>query len=485
MSEQTETSTGAQAFIRTFRALVVVAIIGWLGWFVYSNAVATEPTHPFKLGLDLAGGSHLVYEADVSKIDPLEVNELMNVLRDVIERRVNVFGVSEPIVQVESSSFVTEEPIERLVVELPGVSDVSAAVAEIGRTPLLEFKLYDAELDGQQQNTLSSLASLTESATGTTATSSESTDLENAIASTEPPFVDTGLTGRFFERAEAILPQNAQGSGFQTSPYLNITFTSEGGDLFADITRANVGNQLGIFLDGELLSAPTINEAITGGSAVVTGQFTAEEVRLLAQNLNFGALPVPIELKSTQTIGASLGEEVLQKGLQAGALGFSLVILFMLFWYRLPGAVAGIALVSYITIMLALFQYIPVTLTAAGLAGFILSLGMAVDANVLVFERMKEEYRDGKGSREAARTGFKRAWSAIRDGNITSLLSAIILFWFGTSLVKGFALVFGLGVIVSMFSALVVTRTLLVTLPDVKKTDKTIWSFLLGNGLNK
>ena len=166
-------------------------------------------------------------------------------------------------------------------------------------------------------------------------------------------------------------------------------------------------------------------------------------------------------------------------------IGFGLVILFMMLWYRLPGLVAGVALISYITVMLALFQYIPVTLTAAGLAGFILSLGMAVDANVLVFERMKEEYRAGASSREAARVGFARAWSAIRDGNITSLLSAIILFWFGTSLVKGFALVFGLGVIVSMLSALVVTRTLLVTLPDVEKKSGTLLAKLFGNGLSK
>jgi len=484
MSESTEVQTGSQSFIRVFRALGVFVFMGWLAYVVYSPIVDTTSSHPFKLGLDLAGGSHLVYEADVSKIDPAEVDELMNVLRNVIEGRVNRLGVEENVVYVEQSSFVTDTPVERLVVELPGVSDVSEAVAEIGSTPLLEFKLYDAELDAQQQAVSQSLGSLAESATSSGAVIGD-VRINGEAVSKEPPFVDTGLTGRFFERAEAVLPQNAQGSGFATSPFLNITFTAEGGDLFADITRANVGQQLGIFLDGELLSAPTINEAITGGRAVVSGSFTPDEVQALAQNLNFGALPVPIELQSTQTIGASLGEEVLQKGVTAGAIGFSLVVAFMLLWYRLPGLVAGVALISYITIMLALFQYIPVTLTAAGLAGFILSLGMAVDANVLVFERMKEEYRGGAGSRAAATVGFARAWSAIRDGNITSLLSAIILFWFGTSLVKGFALVFGLGVIVSMFSALVITRTLLVTLPDVRLKDKTLWSFLLGNGLNK
>ena len=482
MSEKTETPTSTQQFLRIFRAAVVLCFMGVLAYIVYSPVIDTSSSHPFKLGLDLAGGSHLVYEADVSKVDAAEVPELMNVLRDVIERRVNIFGVSEPIVQVERSSFVTENPVERLVVELPGVTDVSQAVAEIGRTPLLEFKLYDAELDAMQQQTLASLESLAESGDGRAEIGTVKVNGEEI--SDEPPFTDTGLTGRYLETASL---EFAGGNGGQLSnePLVSVRFNAEGGDLFAEITRANVGEQLGIFLDGELLSAPVINEPITGGTAIISGGFTPDEARALAQNLSFGALPVPIELKSTQTIGASLGEEVLQKGINAGLYGFGFVLIFMVAWYRLPGLVAGVALISYITIMLALFQYIPVTLTAAGLAGFILSLGMAVDANVLVFERMKEEFQAGARSREAARDGFKRAWSAIRDGNVTSLLSAIILFWFGTSLVKGFALVFGLGVIVSMFSALVVTRTLLVTLPDVAKKDRTIWSLLLGSGLNK
>lgn len=483
MSEKTPAPESTQKFLRLFRAAIVIALMGWVAYTVYTPIVDTSSPHPFKLGLDLAGGSHLVYEADVSKIDPLEVPELMNVLRDVIERRVNIFGVSEPIVQVESSSFVTDTPVERLVVELPGVTDVSQAVAEIGRTPLLEFKLYDAELDAQQQFTLDSLSSLTGSSSEPGAVIG-SIKVDGEEISKEPPFVDTGLTGRYLEAASL---EFAGGNGGQLAnePLVSVRFSKEGGELFAEITRENVGEQLGIFLDGELLSAPVINEPITGGTAIISGGFTPDEARALAQNLSFGALPVPIELVSTQTIGASLGEEVLQKGVTAGLYGFGLVLLFMMLWYRLPGLVAGVALLSYITIMLALFQYIPVTLTAAGLAGFILSLGMAVDANVLVFERMKEEYQAGSRSREAAKVGFARAWSAIRDGNVTSLLSAIILFWFGTSLVKGFALVFGLGVLVSMFSALVVTRTLLVTLPDVSKRDSGMWSFLLGNGLNK
>lgn len=482
MSENSEKS---QSFLRAFRAIIVLILIVLVGYFVYNNAVNPEADKPFKLGLDLAGGSHLVYEADVSNIDPLEVPELMNVLRDVIERRVNIFGVSEPIVQVEQSSFVTDQPIQRLVVELPGVTDVSQAVAEIGRTPLLEFKLLDPTKLLEQDAT-ESLSGLLESASssGAQITAAKVNGEEVDLSSEIDPFVDTGLTGRYLETA--TLQFAGSGSGqLANEPLVSVRFTAEGGELFADITRSNVGEQLGIFLDGELLSAPVINEAITGGTAVISGSFTPDEARELAQNLSFGALPVPIELQSTQTVGASLGAEVLGKGVEAGLIGISLVLIFMMLWYRVPGLIAGIALGSYVVIMLALFQLIPVTLTAAGLAGFILSLGMAVDANVLVFERMKEEYRAGSSSRESARVGFNRAWSAIRDGNITSLLSAIILFWFGTSIVKGFALVFGIGIVISMFTAIVITRTLLVALPDTPAGKKSLWSFLLGSGLKK
>lgn len=453
-----------EVILRWFRAGVVVALGCLVGWFVYLNATQPDASQPFKLGLDLAGGSHLVYEADVSKIPAAEVPELMNVLRDVIERRVNVFGVSEPIVQVEESSFVTDQPIQRLVVELPGVQDVSEAIAEIGKTPLLEFKLLDRD----------ALAQLDAQATTTGTSTLQETDV----------YVDTGLTGRYLVGAQLEFAGSNSGQ-LSNEPIVAVQFSDEGGDLFADITRAHVGEQLAIFLDGELISAPRINEAITGGRAIISGGFNPEEARALAQNLSFGALPVPIELQSTQTVGASLGAEVLDHGIEAGVIGVGLVIAFMLMWYRLPGLVAAIALVTYLTLMMALFQVIPVTLTAAGLAGFILSIGMAVDANVLVFERMKEEYRTGKGSREAATEGFRRAWSAIRDGNITSLLSAIILFWFGTSIVKGFALVFGIGVIMSMLSALVVTRTLLVALPQRRISDKGVLAALYDSGFTK
>ncbi|MFT5037429.1 MAG: preprotein translocase subunit SecD [Candidatus Azotimanducaceae bacterium] len=469
-NEKTSNSESTDSTIRTFYAFVIVLIGVGVSFFVYTNTVNSDAKYSFKLGLDLAGGSHLVYEADTSSIAPEDVGDLMNVLRTVIETRVNKLGVEENVVYVEQSSFVSEETHERLVVELPGVTDVSQAIAAIGETPLLEFKLVDQDFLSatQTQAQLQGLASGT-----------EEIDLE---AFETQIYLDTGLTGRYLESSQLEFAGQNSG-GLANEPIVSIHFNSEGAELFESITRDNVGENLAIFLDGQVISAPRINEAISGGRAIISGGFDAEEARALAQNLSFGALPMPIELQSTQTIGASLGAEVLDKGAKAGVIGLTLIVAFMLLWYRLPGVVAVIALMIYVAVMLALFKLIPVTLTAAGLAGFILSLGMAVDANVLVFERMKEEYKAGKGSRESAKEGFARAWSAIRDGNITSLLSAIILFWFGTSLVKGFALVFGLGVIMSMISALTITRTFLLTLPNAKKEDGGLLSKLYGNGI--
>lgn len=477
-----ETSAQTKSFIRWFRATVVVAVIVSIGWFVYQNATAENPAYPFKLGLDLAGGSHLVYEADVSEVDPAEVSELMEVLRTVIETRVNRLGTEENVVQVETSSFVTEVPVQRLVVELPGVTDVKQAIAEIGQTPLLEFKLLDPDKQAEQ-DTLNSLRSLAASATGSQAQIGN-VKINGEVVEAADPYVDTGLTGRYLKAAKLEFAGGAVGQ-VGNEPLVSVSFNEEGAALFAQITKDNVGRQLGIFLDGQLLSSPVINESIIGGTAVISGGFTPEEAKLLAQNLSFGALPVPIKLSSTQTIDATLGAGVIKQSVLAGALGFMLIGLFMVVWYRLPGLVACFALASYVLISLLIFILVPVTLTAAGLAGLVLSLGMAVDANVLVFERMKEEFRAGKSSRAAIEEGFTRAWSAIRDGNVTALLSAFILFWFGTPLIKGFALVLGFGVIVSVISAITLTRTLLMILPDVKRDDKGFWPYLFGTGFKK
>lgn len=475
-SDTTGMDAKTGSFMRVVYALLVLAIGAGLAVFVYSSTVSSESRFPFAFGLDLAGGSHLVYEADTREIAPEEVPALMNVLRDVIERRVNVFGVSEPVVQVEESSFVANENVQRLIVELPGVTDIDAAVAEIGETPLLEFKLVNQEVLAAQQAT----EALTGNASGTVGVGNVTVNGESAEGEA---YVDTGLTGRYLERAQLeFIGQTGQG-GMANEPIVTVTFTEEGAALFEEITANNVGEQLAIFLDGELVSSPVIEEPISGGTAVISGRFTPEEARDLAENLSFGALPVPITLVSTQTIGASLGDAALHDGMYAGAVGFGLLSIFMILWYRLPGVVAVISLVMYILIMLALFKLIPVVLTAAGIAGFILSIGLAVDANVLIAERMKEELRAGKSSTEAITEGFGRAWLAIRDANVTSLIAAAILFWFGTSLIKGFALVLGIGIFVSMFSAITISRTLLVAIPV--STESRIGKFLMNSGLTR
>lgn len=460
-----------EVFIRIFRAIAVLAIAAAIALFVYSNNTNSESRFPFKFGLDLAGGSQLTYVADVTKIKEAEIPELMEVLRVVIEKRINVFGVSEPNVQVEKSSRVASEVQHRLIVELPGVTNIDTAIDEIGKTPLLEFKLVDEKALAAQQ-AVTTLSSSTDAAVG-----SVNIDGESAT----DPFIDTGLTGRYL--ASAALEFTGQGGPVSNEPIVSIVFNDEGAKLFEKITTEHTGESLAIFLDGAMISSPRINEAIIGGKAVISGGFTPDEARELAQNLSFGALPVPIELQSTQTIGGALGEKALGAGVYAGALGFVLLSIFMILWYRLPGIIAVVALFIYLVLMLALFQLIPVVITAAGIAGLILSVGLAVDANVLIAERIKEEIIAGKDVHEAISEGFSRAWLAIRDSNIAHIIAAVVLFWFGTSLIKGFALVFGLGVIVSMLSAITISRTLLIALPI--KTDTKIGRFLMSSGFHK
>lgn len=450
MTDTTTKGGGTDRIITIFRALAVLVLAGLLGYWVYTSTIHPGSKHPFKYGLDLAGGSHLVYEADVSSLKPEEVPDLMNTLREVIERRINVFGVSEPLVQIERSSVVSEKRSERLVVELPGVTDIDAAIKNIGETPLLEFKLM-------------------------------STSTAQGATSSEPTYVDTGLTGRYLANAQVVF---GKGSGsLSNEPIVSIAFNDQGAQLFEKITREHVGEQLAIFLDGELESAPRINEAIAGGKAVISGNFTPTEARDLVRNLNFGALPVAITLVSTQTIGSTLGDEALHAGVHAGIIGFIALAIFLIAWYRLPGVISVIALMIWVVIMLALFKLIPVVLTAAGIAGFILSVGLAVDANVLIAERIKEELRAGKNVHEAIHEGFARAWLAIRDSNTAHVIVGVILFWLGTALIKGFALVFTIGVFVSIFSAITVSRTLLLALPI--SSDSKLGHFLMSSGFSK
>jgi len=410
----------------------ITAIILILVGGVFSYLVLN--TGSFKLGLDLSGGTQLAYKADVSEVDRGEIKDLMNALRDVIERRVNLFGVGEPIVQVEEGGLTGNINDQRLIVELPGISDVDEAIKLIGQTPLLEFRLFDPSLQGESLE--------------------EGQDLTEAL-------ISTGLTGRMVKRATLQFSSGQSGVGL-SEPTVGIQFNDEGSDLFQTITKENIGEPLAIILDGVVISAPIINTEIGGGSAVITGNFTPEEARTLVRDLNFGALPVPIEIIGTQSIGPSLGAQTAEAGVKAGFWGILLVAFFMILWYRLPGFVSVVALLIYISVVLLLFKLIPVTLTAAGIAGFIMSIGMAVDANILIFERVREELYDGTPNmEEAIKNGFSRAWLSIRDANISSIITAVILFWFGTSLIKGFALTFGLGVLVSMISAISVSRTLL------------------------
>jgi len=436
--------------LKTRLLAVFILILGLgLGYFTFFAGQAIDAKFPFKLGLDLSGGTHLIYKADVSLVASGEVGDAMDALRDVIERRVNLFGVTEPIVQVEQASNILAggKKEERLIVELPGVTDVDKAINMIGQTPLLEFKLErpdspeKAELMRQIEDALDAEA--------------RGEALTDFALDTNVFFEPTDLTGRYLKKATLSFDQISGESR------VIIDFTKEGKDIFSDITREHVGRTLAIFLDGSPVSLPVIREEITGGSAEISGRFTPEEAKLLVGRLNSGALPVPIELLSSQTIGPTLGAETLGAGIRAGLFGLLAVMVFMIFWYRVPGVVASLALIIYALMNLVIFKLIGVTLTAAGIAGFILSLGMAVDGNILIFERMKEELRSGKNLRDAIRDGFARAWAAIWDGNVTAIISAAILFWFGTSLVEGFALTFGLGVILSMVSSITVSRIFL------------------------
>jgi protein-export membrane protein SecD len=429
-------------------SLILIILAVFCGFFL-SSSQKQGARFPFKFGLDLIGGTELVYKADTSLIAPADIGGSMNTLRDVIERRVNIFGVSEPIVQVEEAGIITGNRDHRLIVELPGVTDIDKAVAMIGKTPILEFRL---EKDGIQNMSKQQLAS----------------------SSPQELFVSTGITGRLLKNAQLQFDNTTH------KPMVILNFNDEGTALFAKVTKENIGKTLAIFLDGQLIEAPVIRDAITSGNAQITGAFDANSAKAVVTQLNYGALPVPVELVSSQTIGASLGSVALHAGLKAGLVGFALIVAFLILWYRLPGIIASIALILYVLMSLSLFLLIPVTLTAAGLAGFILSIGMAVDANVLIFERMKEELRAGKEIEEAIKEGFHRAWLSIRDSNISSIITAIVLFWLGTSAVKGFALTLGLGVMVSMFTAITASRSFLFA-TRIKKTN-ALTRFLYGSG---
>lgn len=435
--------------IRLMRKYIVWSIILLAAFALLAYLLLFRPnSRPFKFGLDLVGGTELIYRADTSKVS--DRGGAMESLKEVIERRVNIFGVSEPIIQTEHGGFISGTHDDRLIVELPGVTDLQKAIDTIGSTPTLEFRL--AKKNAQQI-----LAA-------------------NPDATLDDVFEPTGLTGEYLSGASV---------GFNpttNAALVDLSFNSDGANLFAKITGEHKGEVLAIVLDGQVIEAPVIQDAITNGKAQISGNFTPETAKALARNLNYGALPVPISLDNHQVIGASLGSQALNDGLKAGLIGFIALALFLVLWYRLPGLVSVVALAAYVVLSLVVFKLIPVTLTAAGLAGFILSIGMAVDANVLIFERTKEELKRGKTIHDALHEGFHRAWLSIRDSNVSSIITAIVLFWLGTAAVKGFALTLGLGVLISMFTAITVSRTFLFAIAP--KTTSAFKRFLFSNGLH-
>ena len=377
-------------------------------WNKYSSFRA------WSLGLDLAGGSYLVYEIDTSKIDSKDTDSVIKGLRDVIERRVNLFGVSEPRVYAENVANKN-----RLIVELAGIKDVKEAIKQIGETPFLDFREV----------------------------------VEHGTSS--PEFILTSLNGRYVKSATLSF-DNITGKS-----QVDIEFSGEGAEIFSALTEKNINKPLAIFLDDALIEMPMVREKISGGKAQITGNFTLDEAKKLVERFNAGALPAPIQLINQQTIGASLGTDSLKKTITAGLIGSLAVVFFMILYYQFYGLAASLALIIYIFLTLTVFKLMAVTMTLAGIAGFVLSIGMAVDANVLIFERRKEEIRKGISSLTALEEGFKRAWPSIRDSNTTTIITSVILYYFTTGFVKGFALTLLIGVVVSMFSAITVTRTIL------------------------
>jgi preprotein translocase subunit SecD len=446
--------------------LLLAALAGWVVWPGNPGIHVGGIDRTIKLvrGLDLQGGLQVLLEADLPA-ETVVTSDQMQTARNIVENRVNALGVVEPLVQVAGA--------RRIVVELPGIDNPEEAVATIQETGLLEFidmsTVTDAEayaLVGQTlQTDFGQTGSISDVVTPTaevaTATPETGASAATPVATPESaaPVFHTVMTGAGLKEAGATVNQT-------TGEYeVAFVLTDEGKQTFGDYTSAHVGQILGIVLDKTLISAPRISVAITEGRGVITGSFTSESANALAVQLRYGSLPIPLKVVESSTVGPTLGEDSLRKSAVAGVIGLAVVMIFMAVYYRLPGVLADLALLMYATVTFALFKLIPVTLTLPGVAGFVLSIGVAVDANVLIFERMKEELRVGRTVYQAIDAGFSRAWPSIRDSNLSTLITCAILFWFGNtfgaSIVKGFSLTLALGVLVSLFTAITVTRTFL------------------------
>lgn len=664
-NQKTKTKAlGVLLILATFGALVFDFPQLWNSAVAQTNiSLPTIQEESFRLGLDLQGGTHLVYEADMSEIPEADQVAALEGVRDVVERRADAFGVAEPVVQT-----VTTGGVHRVIVELAGVLDVNEAIALIGETPVLEFKepgtTIERPLTQEEQTTLDELhvqeralanqilaqakqgtnfddlvlenslepnadktlghndglttkvpayepivnaiiangsrpgmilpqvieteeglnivkfterrdpyemllshilicfedklacqnpipaldASLKINQLKEQATPENFADLatehsndqggfgagdlgwiipgetvpafelaaqrtavgeisdvvetefgyhiihkreertitvydiqrvliplssELAVVPDASPWTNTELSGKHLDSAAVEFDPN---SGL---PYVGLNFNTEGGELFGDLTASHVGQPIAIFLDGAAISTPVVESAIYGGRAIITGNFTLDEAKLLAQRLNAGALPVPVNLLSQQTVGPTLGSISLNRSIEAALIGFALIALFMILVYRLPGLLAVCALILYALLNLAIYRIFGITITLAGIAGFVLSLGIAVDANVLIIERIKEEFLSGRDLSSSVTEGFRRAWTAIRDGNITTIIAAVVLFWFSSSFIRGFALTLAIGVILSMFTAIVVTRIYFKNVFSLKAMKKD-WLYGFG-----
>jgi preprotein translocase subunit SecD len=427
-----------------------------------------------RLGLDLRGGLQTLLEADLPANTSVSSEDL-GITRQILESRANALGVSEVLMQTAGD--------RRIVAEFPGVSNPEEVVASLQQTGLLEFvDMGTTPVDaGTVIKTDFAQADTTNTAS-TTATPEPTTTADpnqpTPAAGQEAPVYHTVMTGADLKEAHVSSNQTGQ-------PAVSFTLSTEGTKIFSDYTSTHTKQYLGIVLDKTVISAPVVNSPITDGQGIIEGGFTAQSANDLAIQLRYGSLPVPVKVVESRTVGATLGEESVRKSLMAGMIGLSVVILFMLLYYRLPGFIADLALIVYAVLSLALFKVIPVTLTLPGIAGFILSIGMAVDANILIFERLKEELRAGRNLRQAIDLGWSRAWPSIRDSNTSTLITCVILYvfgnTFGASMVKGFSITLALGVLMSLFTAIIVTRTFLHTLLDnMKLTEHPRW-FGLGD----
>jgi preprotein translocase subunit SecD len=410
---------------------VIVVIITFGILIVIPKSPLSGEKIKASLGLDLVGGTELTYEADLSQSKD-KIKDLDN-LKSVFEKRVNELGVSEPTIQTSGGN--------KVIIELPGVKEIDAAIQKIGATYELSFMTETTDADGVQL-----------------------TDYYDPTYTYPGTWKKSDLTGRNLVKADATFEGGTQ-TAVNTTPVVSIKFDNSGKERFRNLTKNNVGKRIAIVLDSQIVSAPSVNEEIASGDAVITGSKDIKEAQQLAKRLNEGILPVPTKLIGQQNIGATLGQDSLKLSLIAGLIGMLLITIFMVSFYKFPGLIAVISLTIYAIITLAIYKLIPVTLTLAGIAGFILSIGMAIDANILIFERMKEELKSGKELNLSILDGFKRSWNSIRDSNISSIITCLILYFAtGSGPIRGFALTLLLGIMVSLFTAITVTRTILLLL---------------------